>query len=159
MIKHEDLEKFRGQYPYGSELFGVYQTLLGWRSARARNWFAKGYAVDRLRLSDAMFSRVRADVEARPNTDQVIEGIGRIGIGIANDDPKYPSKLIEALAEDIPEGRHLDEPQFWKDKLTDDRLMATLNRNVREEARHARRAAGHPPPHPHAQRLHELSWP
>ena len=134
MIKNEDLEKFRGQYPYGSELFGVYQTLLGWRSARARNWFAKGYAVDRLRLSDAMFSRVRPDVEARPNADQVIEGIDRIGIGVANDDPKYPSKLIEALAEHIPDGRHLDEPQFWRDKLTDDRLMATLNRKVRKEA-------------------------
>src|SRR5206468_1310461 len=34
MIKNVDLEKFRGQYPYGSELFGIYQTLLGWRGAR-----------------------------------------------------------------------------------------------------------------------------
>ena len=29
MIKNVDLEKFRGQYPYDSELFGIYQTLLG----------------------------------------------------------------------------------------------------------------------------------
>lgn len=135
MIKHEDLEKFKGQYPYGSELFGVYQTLLGWRGARARNWFAKGYARERLELSDAMVQQVRADLEARPNADQVLDEIGRIGIGITNDQPKYPSKLVEALSEHIPDGDHLDDPQFWRDHLPDDMLLATLNRDVRDEAK------------------------
>lgn len=55
MIKNEDLEKFKGQYPYGSELFGVYQTLLGWRGTRARRWFLKGYAGDRSELRAAVF--------------------------------------------------------------------------------------------------------
>ena len=134
MIKHEDLEKFKGQYPYGSELFGVYQTLLGWRGARARRWFLRGYARERLELTDSMFRRVRADVEARPNADQVLTEIGRVGIGTASQEPKYPSKLIETLARHIPEGDHLDDPQYWRDRLTDDRLLAALNREVREEA-------------------------
>lgn len=134
MIKHEDLEKFRGQYPYGSELFGVYQTLLGWRGARARSWFARGYARERLELSDAMFTKVRANVETHLNTDGYLERIGRIGIGAPNDQPRYQSTVVQAIAPQIEPGPHTDDPQFWKDRLTDDRLLAALDREVRDEA-------------------------
>ena len=134
MIKHEDLEKFKGQYPYGSELFGVYQTLLGWRGARAWRWFTRGYARERSELSNSMISKVRADVDAHLNADRFLERIGRIGIGKANDQPRYPSKLIEGLLRQIQQGDHADSPQFWKDHLTDDRLLATLDREVRDEA-------------------------
>jgi hypothetical protein len=134
MIKQEDLERFRGQYPYGSELFGVYQTLLGWRGARARRWFARGYMRERLELSDAMISKVHADVDAHLNTDQFLERIGRIGIGKANDQPRYSSTLVEALSRHLEDGPHTDNPQFWQDHLTDDRLLAALDREVRAEA-------------------------
>jgi hypothetical protein len=135
MIKQEDLDKFRGQYPYGSELFGVYQTLLGWRGARARRWFLKGYAREHLDLSDSIYRKVRANVEAPLNADRVLGEIGRIGVGLANDRPKYSSKLVETLARLLPDGGQADDPQFWRDHLTDDRLLAVLNRDVREEAR------------------------
>ena len=135
MIKYEDLKKFKGQYPYGSELFGVYQTLLGWRGSRARNWFFRGFALERSQLSDRILRHIRADVEARPNADNVLTEIGRIGIGKANNQPRFPSKLVEALSQFIPEGAPLNDPQFWKDNLTDDIMLATLNRERREEAK------------------------
>src|SRR6476620_4617847 len=81
MIKSVDLEKFRGQYPYGSELFGVYQTLLGWRGARARSWFMTGYARDRKILRDSISNKMLAVTDARPNQDGVLERVGRIDIG------------------------------------------------------------------------------
>lgn len=144
MIKHEDLEKFKGQYPYGSELFGVYQTLLGWRGARAQGWFLKGYARERKRLGDMVYEKINPSVDAKLNTDRVLDKIGEIGIGVANEKPVYPSKLVEALAPNFTAGSHLDDPQFWKDHLTDDMLMATLNREVRKEAKNMleRPAAG-----------------
>ena len=89
MIKHEDLKKFKGQYPYGSELFGVYQTLLGWRGVRARSWFLRGFALERSQLSDRVLRHISADVEARPNADNVLTEIGRIGIGKANNHIMY----------------------------------------------------------------------
>ncbi len=144
MIKQEDLEKFKGQYPYGSELFGVYQTLLGWRGARARRWFARGYARERLELSDAMFGKVRANVEAQPDPNLRLE-IGRIGIGTANDKPSYPSTVVETLARQVPDGVHLDDPQFWKDRISDQMLESVLDREVREEARQI--AEREPAPH------------
>lgn len=135
MIKYEDLEKFKGQYPYGSELFGVYQTLLGWRGARAQGWFLKAYADERSRVSDYIFEKINPNVDARLNADRVLDRIGEIGIGVANDKPVYPSRLVDALAPNFTGGSHLDDPQFWKDHLTDDMLMATLNREVKKEAK------------------------
>lgn len=135
MIKHEDLEKFKGQYPYGSELFGVYQTLLGWRGARSRGWFLKAYAEERRRLGDMMYEKIKPNVDARLNADRVLDRIGEIGIGTANEKPVYPSKLVEALAPHFTEGSHLDKPDYWKHHLTDDMLMATLNREVKKEAK------------------------
>ena len=36
-----DLELFRGLTPYATELFGIYQPLLGWKSKRKRHWVNK----------------------------------------------------------------------------------------------------------------------
>lgn len=134
MIKHEDLEKFRGQYPYGSELFGVYQTLLGWRGARARTWFAKGYAAERSVLRSQMLGYVRPEVDARPNVDHVLTEIGRIGIGRANADPKYSSTLVQAVAERLPADAPFHDPAFWREALNDDVLTRTLDNQVRDKA-------------------------
>ncbi|MGH7892621.1 MAG: hypothetical protein ACREN0_10150, partial [Thermodesulfobacteriota bacterium] len=135
MLEHGDLAKVEGQYPYGSELFGVYQTLLGWRGARAQGWFLKGYARERGELSDMISKKISPNVDAKLNADRVLDRIGEIGIGTANDKPAYPSRLVEALAPNFTEGSHLDDPDYWKHKLTDDMLMATLNRDVKKEAK------------------------
>lgn len=42
-------QDYKGVLPYASELFGVYQPLLGWKSKRNQRRFSKGYAVDLLR--------------------------------------------------------------------------------------------------------------
>ena len=34
----EDLTAYKGVLPYASELFGVYQPLIGWKSKRTENW-------------------------------------------------------------------------------------------------------------------------
>lgn len=39
-----DLKQFKGLTPYASELFGIYQPLLGWKSKRKRQWIARGQA-------------------------------------------------------------------------------------------------------------------
>ncbi len=134
MIKYEDLEKFKGQYPYGSELFGVYQTLLGWRGARSKGWFLKSYATERSKLGDTVFGKISPNVDAKLNADRVLDRIGEIGIGTANDKPVYPSKLVEALAPNFSADADRDDPDYWRHKLTDDMLMATLNREVKQEA-------------------------
>jgi hypothetical protein len=134
MIKHEDLEKFRGQYPYGSELFGVYQTLLGWRGKRSRRWFLKGYATDRSELRQGLLRKVHSAVEARPNEDQVLTRIGRIDIGTPRGSAPRGSALMKALAERLPRDGDRNDPAFWRDALNDDVLRVALDRDVRSAA-------------------------
>ena len=134
MIKNEDLEKFKGQYPYGSELFGVYQTLLGWRGTRARRWFLKGYAGDRSELRAAIFKGLRAAVDAPPNEDGVLTHIGRIDVGRPSDTVNLGSTVLTAVAARLPDGGNHDDPAFWRDALNDDVLAKALDRDVRNEA-------------------------
>ena len=43
----KDLEQYAGVLPYASEIFGVYQPLLGWKSKRIMERFAAGRQNDR----------------------------------------------------------------------------------------------------------------
>lgn len=135
MIKNEDLKKFKGQYPYGSELFGVYQTLLGWRGSRSRQWFLKGHANDRSELRQTIFRNVRADFDARPNEDGVLTEIGRINIGHPNNSIKLGSVVSDFVAAKLPAAGNHDDPSFWTDALNDDLLMQALNHDVLKAAK------------------------
>src|SRR5688500_102861 len=52
-----NLDAFMGTYPYASELFGVYQPLLGWRSRQAKVRVAK----DGLRVLEAVVKSAERD--------------------------------------------------------------------------------------------------
>src|SRR5687767_7242064 len=54
MKKTNDLTPFTNILPYSSEIFGVYQPLLGWRSKRMRGRMERGFANDTLRHFDAL---------------------------------------------------------------------------------------------------------
>src|SRR5690349_20075180 len=38
----KDVEKYKGMPPYASELYGVYQPLLGWQSSLTKKWISRG---------------------------------------------------------------------------------------------------------------------
>ena len=42
-----DLANYTGVLPYASEMFGVYQPLLGWKSKRIEQRLAQGFENDR----------------------------------------------------------------------------------------------------------------
>lgn len=134
MIKNVDLDHFKGQYPYGSELFGVYQTLLGWRGGRSRRWFLGGYARERRALRDAILRRIEPAIDARPNSDHILEAIGRIGIGMPSERMLLGSRLVEALAGTLPTDGFFGDPAFWREALSDDVLARALDREVRKAA-------------------------
>ena len=95
MRKNEDLKAFSGQYPYGSELFGIYQTLLGWKGARARSWFTSGYERERAALRDRLFRGIAGEVDADINVDGFIESIGEVRIGRPASGPPAASPRSE----------------------------------------------------------------
>src|SRR5438552_232569 len=57
-----DLERFKASLPYASELFGIYQPLLGWKSQLTMDRMAKSQDSILLNLSTRAVSRTAADV-------------------------------------------------------------------------------------------------
>lgn len=49
-----DLSSYAAVLPYASEMFGVYQPLLGWRSKRIQQRLHAGYANDRRQLLETL---------------------------------------------------------------------------------------------------------
>src|SRR5262249_52046625 len=65
----KDIEKYKGIPPYASELYGVYQPLLGWRSSLTLSWLNRTKpSVDPLvrRILDANISPKPLDVGFDP---------------------------------------------------------------------------------------------
>jgi hypothetical protein len=56
MPNNSDFHDFAGKLPYASEMYGVYQPLLGWRSQLTKNWIAASDPNNRIRdILDAHF--------------------------------------------------------------------------------------------------------
>jgi len=49
-----DLTKYTSVLPYDSEMFGVYQPLLGWKSVRIENRFKDGFHRDKAEILDRL---------------------------------------------------------------------------------------------------------
>ncbi|MEI9939261.1 MAG: hypothetical protein WDO69_18730 [Pseudomonadota bacterium] len=58
-----DFSKYMGVLPYDSELFGVYQPLLGWKSARRHARIQRGARSRRSRMLRALLSRITPTYE------------------------------------------------------------------------------------------------
>jgi hypothetical protein len=82
-----DLNKFKNVLPYSSELFGLYQPLLGWKSKRTIQRFLPGLADSKLKIVDALMSKVYPNVEVKISdftNDDIFFDILKFNIGTLN---------------------------------------------------------------------------
>jgi hypothetical protein len=69
MRKINDFTPYVGILPYSSEIFGVYQTLIGWKSRRKRDWIDDGARGERGNILDVMVKYYRPTIEISFNSD------------------------------------------------------------------------------------------
>lgn len=133
-----DFQRFEGSLPYASELFGVYQPLLGWRSRRAKNRFhgavgsfrreliahvsAKVYPVARPRIRDQRFVGFEAIEVGSTSLGQ------RSGVSDQIDSATARRILDRINAEGLERG----DPDIWERLVSRDALRQTLD-EVRQE--------------------------
>jgi hypothetical protein len=55
----KDIDKYKGKSPYASELYGVYQPLLGWQSRLTKKWIQQGGPVIDQRLKKILDGRIK----------------------------------------------------------------------------------------------------
>jgi hypothetical protein len=128
-----DLKPFNGILPYASELYGVYQPLLGWKSQRSISRFQSGFQFYRTdRLSKAFDQFKAADIKWG-STD---------GPKHINVDPMVPaqfvpsgsalfgSTLLQGVRNSLPKDYDV---HVW-DQLTPELITSILNESVKKKA-------------------------
>ncbi|MFJ6026605.1 hypothetical protein ACIQCN_04000 [Pseudarthrobacter sp. NPDC092424] len=138
MITAKELERHIGVLPYDSELFGIYQSLLGWKSARAQARFGPALTRDRRQAIDRIAGQFIPQVDARFD-----EGCGidfRVGAGVLVGGVTlgHSTQLMNAIAELLPPLRDYDEAQ-WDGLLSPDRVDELLRGPVSDRLQRAYR--------------------
>ncbi|MGE0400115.1 MAG: peptidoglycan-binding protein [Kofleriaceae bacterium] len=99
MKKLADLTPYTNTLPFDSEVFGVYQPLLGWRSKRTVSRIAKGFARD----IGSIYKRLRPHFEIAVERDQV-RAVSRVEPATidAVESPSTRSFVLEAIMGSLP---------------------------------------------------------
>lgn len=132
-----DVDRFKGTLPYASELFGIYQPLLGWKSKltaeRYERQLAPAYDAVGSRFLKALAAPV--DVALR-DVARGVEGRGRMVFDVQNlaplalpeqRGPRVASSVQSGIAQLLAERIGDQPPADWADVLTYDRVKESLD--------------------------------
>jgi hypothetical protein len=124
-----DLSPYQSVLPYASELFGIYQPLLGWKSRRILQRIERGRENDRrgalAKLARQFAGLVQVGVR---DDDQLDIRIDR-GALAAGKLRAYDSIVLDRVAQALPPHDQLD-PSTWPRVITADRLDTILKNDV-----------------------------
>jgi hypothetical protein len=115
--------------PYASELFGIYQPLLGWKSKRIAKRIADGYQNDKGALIDKLTRQFAALIDVVYAENQRVTIKLKPGVLSGAKLKTYDSLLLETLAADLP-ASSIPDPDVWPQKITPMRVDAILNKDV-----------------------------
>ena len=125
-----DLTDYRAVLPYASELFGVYQPLLGWKSKRIGQRIAEGFENDRPQLIERLKRDYNAVVDIRYDDNQLVFEI-RPGVIAGGKFRNFDSIVLKKIAEKLPRFEEL-KPETWAATITFDIVQQILDRDVRD---------------------------
>jgi hypothetical protein len=91
----KDIEKYKGIPPYASELYGVYQPLLGWQSNLTKKWIQHGGSLVDPRIKDILDGRIL------PGLQHMDEGTDSLFIGSPLEPGRGKSPYTVLLSKDL----------------------------------------------------------
>lgn len=133
----KDLTDYTSVLPYASELFGVYQPLIGWRSKRRQIRIRSAGVIQQDSQLAALRRRFWGDASVNFNADSFPQS-ARIGVGRAQAlvvRPSLGSVLLDVLAARLQEYREIPREQDWAELINEPNLVDLLNRDVFESYR------------------------
>ncbi|MGH8691806.1 MAG: hypothetical protein ACREUS_12355, partial [Burkholderiales bacterium] len=111
-----DLTAYKSVLPYASELFGIYQPLLGWRSRRIEERFEKGFAKDKAQLLEKLKAEFTGLVDLSYAANRVEVAL-KPGALSASTTRAFDSALLDVLASKLPAGAP-PSPADWASAIT-----------------------------------------
>lgn len=124
-----DLKPYENVLPYASEMFGIYQPLLGWKSTRIQARFREGFENDRRTALQRLTRQFAGLVEVTKRDSNEIDVQIREGALQAGAFRAYDSVVLEQIATALPPYERY-EPSIWPQVITRDRLDHILKTDV-----------------------------
>lgn len=148
-----NISDYKTVLPYASELFGVYQPLLGWKSKRHIARFEKGFRSYRRELLSQMGNQFAGKAKLKINADGVVAAVDSLHIGEPKSAVKsFDSVVLNAIARKLPADPEDYKDTVWTDILDKKNLEEVLKTEVTsdsmkwykslEESAHITRAMG-----------------
>ena len=125
-----DLTDYTSVLPYDSEMFGVYQPLIGWKSRRIEKRFASGFSNDKKALLDVLKEKFSGQVKIKYGEGCLFE-IQDIQPGsLVTGNLKSPgSVVIASVAEKLPPFSQY-RPTVWTSLLQEDTVNSIFKKAV-----------------------------
>src|SRR4030095_292619 len=92
-----DLTNYTTVLPYASELFGVYQPLLGWKSKRIEARFEEGYKLDQRSLGDRLKRQFTGIVDITYSDNQQVAIAIKPGVLAGGKTRSFDSVVLEKI--------------------------------------------------------------
>ncbi|HSC35387.1 MAG TPA: peptidoglycan-binding protein [Thermodesulfobacteriota bacterium] len=124
-----DLTDYASVLPYSSELFGIYQPLLGWKSVRIKDRIEKGYETEKPYIIDRFKNKFAGLVDITYKPDRQIEIRIKPGALQAGKLRLYDSVVLEQIAAKLPPYEEY-KPSVWARLITPDHVDALLKKDV-----------------------------
>jgi hypothetical protein len=130
MKRTTNLIDFKNILPYASEIFGVYQPMLGWKSKRTKERIEKGFANDLSSAYNLVYKQMKRRFGPNPD-DGLLEKIHLFGPAILNtsQDLATGSFVIDSIASKLPPLEEYDN-KVWNKVIRADRLNKILTNEV-----------------------------
>lgn len=134
-----DLAKFSGTMPYDSQLYGIYQPLLGWRSSLQTNRIGRGLAWMRQSYLGAVAGRLTPSFTIRSAVSD--EASFELGIAAATSAVRPPTiagidGLVTQRVMTSIRTAGVDQPDVWKKYTSPDFLtqaLRSLHDSIKQE--------------------------
>ncbi|MDZ4710764.1 MAG: hypothetical protein SGI89_00400 [bacterium] len=128
--KITDLTFYKSVLPYDSELFGVYQPLLGWKSKQIGDRIEKSLNKDKKQVLEKIRYEFLPMVEIRKTENSPLEIQIKPGMSNATKLRNYDSVLLKQIAAKLPEYNRSFDNNLWKSLINDDNINSLLKKTV-----------------------------
>jgi hypothetical protein len=119
--KLQELIDYTTVLPYDSEMFGIYQPLLGWKSKRISDRFNQGFQQDKRVLLERLKTQFTGLVDLRYDADCQVQIEMKPGALVVGKPRVYDSIVLEKVAAELPPYEEY-KPTIWPHLITRDKI-------------------------------------
>jgi hypothetical protein len=124
-----DLTDYTSVLPYASEMFGVYQPLLGWRSKRIEERFDEGFQGDKTQILDLLRKEFVGLVDIQYKDDATVNIQINPGTLQTRKFLGFDSIVLDQISMKLP-AEGVTKSSIWHDAITRDTIGNILNGEV-----------------------------